>query len=959
MKNTMHGVSGNRRSSIGAPFAGKRNDICVRGCGGRISSYGRTARARASFHRMMLSLHPGWVHVSAEHGMGHVDKNRMIAAATNGREVGDIGGSNGGEIGAWYSNDHPWKNEWKKRRERKEEFIPSAVMVEGKLEYQATAVTTTEWITLKQKLELLESLVKDLKRYDSAIDKLAVCENHPLVRKFFATRDGATVHRCIGLMPSEYGFIICCIIAIGQEHVLMGLSEHDSALEGLMALAEKLIHVEEFYDNIGGLAGYQLECIKILLGNSFSSGDMNGDSSYSKYSDDSNDINKDVEYLVPPGLDLEDQKSRDHVTAAVMQGIRGLPSMAEIYPLGGAGDRLGLQCENTGDCLPTAVLEYCGRSLLECLVRDVQAREYLHYHIYGKQCLTPIAVMTSAAKGNHWRVVELFEQNDWFGRGRNSFMLFQQPLVPVVGAEDGQWLLPEILSPEMKPGGHGVIWKLMLDAGVFQWLNKLGRSGAIIRQISNPMAGQDQTLLALSGEGLSGPRAFGFASCERVVGAAEGMNVLLRETLDSSQQSHQTPEGMQKTYSYRITNLEYTEFERLGIKDQPAKEGSNYSLFPANTNVLFVGLKPVEKALHIGIASGSASAVLPGLILNTKKEIKYTDALTGMKRAVHAGRLECTMQNLADSFSTISEQVVSVNEDSKHCIVQNNWNDDADKNLKAGERSGSVSDESCDDLLASLRTFLVYGPRRKVTSSAKRQRAPGSKKIHQTPDGSFYDLMCNAKDMLEKCKMDMPSVGDVETYLSQGPGFIFLFHPGLGPLWSIIAQKIRGGRMAKGSELQLEVAEVDIENLDIDGSLRVISENPLGHMKKGEAENDAKLEYSDDCGRIRLHNVQVRNDGIDWKDGKNIYWRHRISRKESCEIHLKGASQFIARDVNLEGGMRFEVPDGHVMYVEPGMKERAPLVTLKPIDGPLWKWHYEIDENTPKCVQLKMEEVLD
>lgn len=43
--------------------------------------------------------------------------------------------------------------------------------------------------------------------------------------------------------------------------------------------------------------------------------------------------------------------------------------MAEIYPVGGAGDRLGLVDEETGESLPTAVLPYCGRSLLEGLVR--------------------------------------------------------------------------------------------------------------------------------------------------------------------------------------------------------------------------------------------------------------------------------------------------------------------------------------------------------------------------------------------------------------------------------------------------------------------------------------------------------------------------------------------------------------------------------------------------------------
>lgn len=38
----------------------------------------------------------------------------------------------------------------------------------------------------------------------------------------------------------------------------------------------------------------------------------------------------------------------------------------------GAGDRLGLKCDITGKSVPTAMLPYCGRTLLEGLVRDLQ-----------------------------------------------------------------------------------------------------------------------------------------------------------------------------------------------------------------------------------------------------------------------------------------------------------------------------------------------------------------------------------------------------------------------------------------------------------------------------------------------------------------------------------------------------------------------------------------------------------
>jgi hypothetical protein len=44
--------------------------------------------------------------------------------------------------------------------------------------------------------------------------------------------------------------------------------------------------------------------------------------------------------------------------------------MAKIYPLGGAGDRLGLVDEKMGECLPVAMLPYCGRTL--GLIHDLQ-----------------------------------------------------------------------------------------------------------------------------------------------------------------------------------------------------------------------------------------------------------------------------------------------------------------------------------------------------------------------------------------------------------------------------------------------------------------------------------------------------------------------------------------------------------------------------------------------------------
>ena len=57
-----------------------------------------------------------------------------------------------------------------------------------------------------------------------------------------------------------------------------------------------------------------------------------------------------------------------------------------------------------------------------------KAREFLYFKMYGKQCITPVAIMTSSAKKNHEHVTSLCERLGWFGRGRSSFKFFEQVL---------------------------------------------------------------------------------------------------------------------------------------------------------------------------------------------------------------------------------------------------------------------------------------------------------------------------------------------------------------------------------------------------------------------------------------------------------------------------------------------------------------------------------------------------
>ncbi|GFR51311.1 hypothetical protein Agub_g13676 [Astrephomene gubernaculifera] len=1020
-------------------------------------------------------------------------------------------------------------------------------------------------VFLSGEVERLQGLLGRLRGAgQGAEEKLRVLQAEDSVAAFLADPSHASMCAALRQLPPSQQQLLLCLPAMGQQHVLMEplgapSSPPASLAPQLSSLASRLARVEQFYDSVGGLLGYQLKSLQLILAGMQDKAARMQEQQQQHPQQQQQQPTADASPTSPAsasspsatfhvprgGLDLAGEAGAGVGVAAAAQGLAGLPFTAEIYPVGGAGDRLGLVDEASGASLPAAMLPYAGRSLLEVLLRDLQAREYLYFQLTGRQVTTPVAIMTSDAKGNHERVSELLGGRlRWAGRGRGGFRLFRQPMVPVMGVEDGRWLLSRPLAPMMKPGGHGAIWKLMWDEGVFNWLvRQHGRRAAIVRQISNPMAGTDTTLLALAGAGFArrggGAGAFGFMSCERAVGAAEGMNVLQERRRwvphgaegaaaatatatarnnnsnnnssggsaggsSSNSSSSSNESGGRWVYEYGITNVEYTEFERLGLSDEavPGSSGTT-SVFPANTNVLFVGLMGARKIVEQAISRGDGAQLLPGLIFNLNKKVSYTDPLLSYTGANGDGSSSNGSSDIGSSMtSTDSGGSSSITSGTGSSISSGSSSSSAAtataaavRQVAAGRMESTMqnlADFLTDrferpmdpqQLAASqqLSTFLVSNLRRKVTSSAKKRRAPGSSRIAQTPDGSFYDLTRNAWQLLQRCGLaDVPEPGSPEQYLERGPGFIFLFHPALGPLWDVIAQKLSGGCLAAGSELVLEVAEARVRGLRLEGSLQVYAENVMGHTELegqpsatdaaaalqlaydnspssynsnnnpslpytslssssptspsfsftpsctngngngtngngangngvhshpneasaaaaaasngsaagsgysngnsngngnnghiaeegraggGGSSGDAILRYGRRCGRVSLVNVRVCNAGINWQAPDNVYWKHQVSRHETCKIVLLGQSEFEAQDVTIPGDQAFIVPDGYRLSVTAaasadadGPSFRTTLTPLTPLAAvaaggggsgggyqPSWEWRYTMD----------------
>ena len=106
---------------------------------------------------------------------------------------------------------------------------------------------------------------------------------------------------------------------------------------------------------------------------------------------------------------------------------------------------------------------------------------------------------------------------------------------------------------------------------------------------------------------------FGFASCPRLLQAAEGVNVVVEK----------------KNGEVALTNIEYCDFQKYGIEDRPLKEGEPYSRFSSNTNILFADITAIERAVEV--------CPFPGLLVNLK-DAAYTTLSGERKKFSYRGK---------------------------------------------------------------------------------------------------------------------------------------------------------------------------------------------------------------------------------------------------------------------------------------------------------------------------------
>ncbi|MEI6241963.1 MAG: UTP--glucose-1-phosphate uridylyltransferase [Chlamydiota bacterium] len=643
--------------------------------------------------------------------------------------------------------------------------------------------------------------------------------------------------------------VVCSeILFLQQEHIFQGWEENK---EHFHSLLRSLICIDRFYEEIGGLIGYHLSVLRLQE-------ESKRDSCFS------------FSTISPPVVDISFDSLQDR--KMICDGIRHLPTIAEFYPVGGAGDRLHLVDPISLEPLPAAKLQFLGKTLLEILIDDVFAKEYLYYKLFGQEVQVPMVLMTSEEKKNHDHIVDILEKKEFFGRPKESILFCMQPLVPTI-TEDGRWYVQEPLHLLLKPGGHGVIWKAARLEKIFEKLRNLDKKKAIVRQINNPLSGIDYGLFALCGYGSELDMSFGFVACPGEKDTAEGIIVLLEK------------EGSKGSYVF--TNIEYCDFQKYGIAHSSE---NNF----ANTNILFIDLMEVESA--------SKQMPFPGMLINTK-EVHFSDS-KGEFSVAKVARLESVMQNISEAFIE-------------------------------GHANG--------------KKVFVMSNRRDKTISTIKKSFHKEKSIVETPHKCFYDLLCANRILLEKhCRMKIPTCLGLEEYMDTHPPFFFHYHPALGPLFSIISQKIRGGIMFNGGEMRLDIAEIFLENMSVQGSFLVKADNVSGAL------DDQKIRHpSLEVGRCFCKNVTIVNEGIDWELSSS-FWSGDVKRKGSCQIFIEGNGEFFAEDVVLDGNLLFVVKNNEILRLEKKGSGYVEKRLIKSHSHPTWNWKYRVTEDQRIALDLEL-----
>jgi UDP-N-acetylglucosamine/UDP-N-acetylgalactosamine diphosphorylase len=148
--------------------------------------------------------------------------------------------------------------------------------------------------------------------------------------------------------------------------------------------------------------------------------------------------------------------------------------VAALVVAGGQGTRL--RYDHPKGMYPISPIR--GKSLFQMFAEQILAarREY--------DCGLPWLIMTSGTNDAETR--EFFEQNDYFGLGKDTVHFFVQDTNPILD-HNGNLVLNDKDELLVGPGGHGGTFQALAGSGLLQVLRNEGRDLISYFQVDNPL----------------------------------------------------------------------------------------------------------------------------------------------------------------------------------------------------------------------------------------------------------------------------------------------------------------------------------------------------------------------------------------------------------------------------------------------------------------------------------------
>lgn len=170
--------------------------------------------------------------------------------------------------------------------------------------------------------------------------------------------------------------------------------------------------------------------------------------------------------------DLRERKQAEELGTELLKAGQ----VGAILVAGGQGSRLGF--DQPKGMFPIGPVS--GQTLFQILCEQLRARSE------RAGVAIPFFIMTSEA--THVETTEFFEQNDFFGLGKENVYFFQQASLPAIEDSSHRIFLAEKGLVATSPDGHGGVLSALERNGMFQEMRERGIEHLFYHQVDNPTA---------------------------------------------------------------------------------------------------------------------------------------------------------------------------------------------------------------------------------------------------------------------------------------------------------------------------------------------------------------------------------------------------------------------------------------------------------------------------------------